>query len=60
MGKSKSAKADAATNGSTDADLQRSTDLVIAPEKKTQRLDTSKWPLLLKVCSSRDAALLHS
>lgn len=33
----------------TDADTQRNTDLVIAPEKKTPKLDTSKWPLLLKV-----------
>ncbi len=39
----------AGSEPSSNGEAQRSTDLVIAPEKKTPKLDTSKWPLLLKV-----------
>ncbi len=45
----KKSTSDSGSEPQTDADTQRNTDLVIAPEKKTPKLDTSKWPLLLKV-----------
>ena len=50
----------ASSNGTTDADVQRSTDLIIAPEKKTPRLDTSKWPLLLKVSRVEPPSSIHA
>ena len=45
----KKPKSDAIIDPESNGDVQRSTDHVIAPEKKTPKLDTSKWPLLLKV-----------
>ena len=48
----KKSTSDAVVEHTSNGDAQRSTDHIIAPEKKTPKLDTSKWPLLLKV---RDA-----
>jgi hypothetical protein len=45
----KKSKIDADAEPASNGDAQRSTDLVIAPEKTTPKLETSKWPLLLKV-----------
>ncbi len=45
----KKSKNDADAEPASNGDAQRSTDLVIAPEKRTPKLETSKWPLLLKV-----------
>lgn len=45
----KKSRSDADAEPASSGDAQRSTDLVIAPEKKTPKLETSKWPLLLKV-----------
>ena len=45
----KKSKYDADAEPASNGDAQRSTDLVIAPEKRTPKLETSKWPLLLKV-----------
>jgi hypothetical protein len=45
----KKSASDAIVEPASNGDAQRSMDLVIAPEKKTPKLDTSKWPLLLKV-----------
>jgi H/ACA ribonucleoprotein complex subunit 4 len=44
----KKSKNDADAEPASNGDAQRSTDLVIAPEKRTPKLETSKWPLLLK------------
>ncbi len=38
----------AAGDGASVGALQRTTDFLIEPQKATPRLDTSKWPLLLK------------
>ena len=48
----KKSRNDADAEPASNGDAQRSTDLVIAPEKKTPKLETSKWPLLLKVCDT--------
>ena len=45
----KAAKEEAANGeGSNVADVQRSSDFLIKPESAVPKLDTSKWPLLLK------------
>lgn len=47
--KDKSGKGDGkAAEEETVGHLQQSTDFLIKPEKTTPKLDTSKWPLLLK------------
>lgn len=48
----KKSRSDADAEPASNGDAQRSTDLVIAPEKRTPKLETSKWPLLLKVGTS--------
>ena len=36
-------------DGAQTSEVQRATDFLIKPESVTPKLDTSKWPLLLKV-----------
>ncbi|MEW5309781.1 MAG: hypothetical protein WDW38_001641 [Sanguina aurantia] len=47
MGKDKKANGDAAVASSV-GDIQQSSDFLIKPDKAVPKLDTSKWPLLLK------------
>ena len=44
----KAAKGDGDSVGGSVADAQRSSDFLIKPESAVPKLDTSKWPLLLK------------
>jgi hypothetical protein len=55
----KKSKSDADAEPASNGDAQRSTDLVIAPEKKTPKLETSKWPLLLKVSDTPQNGCKH-
>ena len=48
MGKDKGDKSAKKASKETVAEQQQSQDFLIAPEKSTPKLDTSKWPLLLK------------
>ena len=48
MAEVKSAKKAKKGEAST-SEVQRATDFLIKPEAVTPKLDTSKWPLLLKV-----------
>ncbi len=40
------------------AEAQQATDFLIPPQKATPALDTSQWPLLLKVCHCAAAPLI--
>lgn len=51
----KKVKSEAGAEPMSNGEAQRNTDLIIAPEKKTPKLDTSKWPLLLKVQTGLEA-----
>lgn len=53
-------KNDARSEPTSNGEAQRSTDLIIAPEKKTPKLDTSKWPLLLKVRDGSRSGVEHA
>lgn len=55
MAEVKSAKKAKKGEAST-SEVQRATDFLIKPEAVTPKLDTSKWPLLLKVLTPQTPA----